>query len=205
RTRTDDAHLDAILGVPAGEAVEAVQAVAGVEGIAGAFAVDDERAGLEWDVHRAPPDVGFRLPGLDDAPVLGRAAGLDPGVGDQGAVVGDAGVLLVADGVLVKLTRRQVAVNLRDRDVIVLKIEAHEPCPFLPWLRLSALFLPSPPLRGRGVGGEGEEMDCIARAHTQRSETHHPPTPRPRVQGRGEKDKPDVSNWTLYQGLSPNS
>jgi hypothetical protein len=39
---------------------------------------------------------------LDDALVFGRATGLDAGVRRQRAIIGDAGVLLVADGVLVE-------------------------------------------------------------------------------------------------------
>jgi hypothetical protein len=60
---------------------------------------------------------------FDDALVLGRAAGLDSGVGDESAVLGDAGVLLEADGVLVELAGRKIVVDLPDGDVVFLKVE----------------------------------------------------------------------------------
>src|SRR5262249_43303539 len=131
--RADDANLDAILGVPAREAVETVHTGAGVEIIAGALPVDGKRLRVERNVHRTPPDAGLRVRVPDDALVLGRAARLDAGVGDQGAVLRDTRVALVADGVLVELTGRKVAVDLRDGDPILLKIELTSHClfPFL--------------------------------------------------------------------------
>ena len=117
--RADHADLDAILRIPAGEAVEAIEPLAGVEVVLGAFAVDGKRGRVERDVHRPPPDVLLRSGVLDDPLVLGRAAGLGAGVGDQRAVVGDAGILLVTDGVLVKRAHGQVAVNLGHRQFMV--------------------------------------------------------------------------------------
>ena len=60
---------------------------------------------------------------LDDALVLGRAAGLGAGVGDQRAVLGDARVLLVANGVLVERARREVAVHVGDGDAVGGEVE----------------------------------------------------------------------------------
>jgi hypothetical protein len=57
---------------------------------------------VDGDVDGAPPDLGFGVGVLDDALVFGRAAGFDPGVGGQRAVVDDAGVFFVTDGVLVE-------------------------------------------------------------------------------------------------------
>ena len=75
--RADDADLDAILRVPAGEAVEAIEPVARVEVVDRALAVDGERLGVARDVDRPPPDVAFRNPGclttrlsLGERPVL---------------------------------------------------------------------------------------------------------------------------------------
>ena len=123
RSGADHPYLDPVLWVPAREAVEAVHPVAGVEVVQGALAVDGKRLVVERDVHRPPPDVGLRVRMPDDALVLGRAAGLRPGVGNEGAVLGDARVLLVADGVLVEPARWKIMVNLPDRDPVCLEIE----------------------------------------------------------------------------------
>ena len=123
RARADDADLDAVLRVPAGEAVEAVEPLARVEVIERALAVDVEGLLVARDVHRAPPDVLLRVRMLDHALVLGRAAGLDAGIGDQRAVLGDAGVLLEANGVLVERAWRQVAVNFGDRQLVLFEVE----------------------------------------------------------------------------------
>ena len=55
---------------------------------------------------------------------LGERPVFVAGVGDQRAVLGDAGVLLVADGVLVERARREVAVDVADRQVVLFKTEA---------------------------------------------------------------------------------
>jgi hypothetical protein len=46
-----------------------------------------------------------------DAFLLGRAAGLDSGVGDQCAILCDTGVLLVADGVLIEVVTNGSAIS----------------------------------------------------------------------------------------------
>src|SRR5262249_15470073 len=73
-------------------------------------------------------------------------------------------------------------------------------------LRLSALFLPSPPKRGEGSGVRGlRSAVCVC----ARNAIHFflaPPTPPspPAYRGRGETDKPDTSNWSVEQrGFTP--
>ena len=121
--RADDADLDAILRVPAREAVEAVEPLARVEVIERALAVDFEGVRVARDVHRSPPDVVLRVGMLDDALVLRRAAGLRAGVGDERAVLRDARVLLVADRVLVERARRKVVVDFGDGEAVGGEIE----------------------------------------------------------------------------------
>ena len=128
RPRADDADLDAILRIPAGEAVETVEPLACVEVVERALAVDRERVLVERDVHRPPPDVVLRCGILDDALVLRRAAGLHAGVGDERAVLGDARVLLEADRVLVERARREVVVDLGDGEAVSGEVEGCRSC-----------------------------------------------------------------------------
>ena len=123
RPRADDAHLDAILRVPAGEAIEAVEPLARVEVVEGALAIDFEGVLVAWDVHRTPPDVVLRRGILDDTLVLRRAAGLRAGVGDKRAVLRDARVLLVAYRVFVERAGREVAVDFSYGEAVFGEIE----------------------------------------------------------------------------------
>ena len=118
RPRADDAHLDAILRVPAREAVEAIEPLARVQIIERALAVDLKGALVAGDVDRAPPDVVLRLGMLDHALVFRRASGFRAGVGDERAVFGDARVLLKTNRVLVKRARREIAVNFGDGETV---------------------------------------------------------------------------------------
>ncbi len=52
---------------------------------------------------------------LDHPLVFRRTSGLDAGVGDERAVLGDARVFLETNGVLVERARREVAVDGGDR------------------------------------------------------------------------------------------
>ncbi len=105
RPRADDADLQPILGVPAGEGIDAVEPPAGVEVVAGALAVDLEAAGLHRDVHRPPPDVALRLGVPDDPLVLRRPARLRARVGDQRPGPGNPRPRIVTDRVLIELGR----------------------------------------------------------------------------------------------------
>jgi hypothetical protein len=60
---------------------------------------------------------------IDDAFVFWRAAGLDTGVGNKRAVLGDMSIFLIEDGVLVKSTRREVAKNFLNGEFVFLQIE----------------------------------------------------------------------------------
>ena len=131
RTLADDAHFDAVVGIPSGKAVEAIEPLADIQVIDGALAHHVEGARVERDVDRAPPDVVFRLRILYDALVFWRAARLGARVSDQRAVVGDAGVFVVADGVLVERTGRQVVKNLLYVQTKILEVECvHRYSPF---------------------------------------------------------------------------
>jgi hypothetical protein len=119
--RTDHAYLDRI--IPAGEAIEAVDPVADIEIVAGTLAVDGEGERFDRQIDLAPPDIGFGAGMFDQPLVLRRATGFGSGVGYQRAILGNAGVLFVADGVLVERAWREVAVDFSDGNAIVLKVE----------------------------------------------------------------------------------
>src|ERR1700751_158247 len=102
--RADDAYFDRM--IPTREPIETINPVADIEIVAGALAVDGKGLGCDRDIDRAPPNISFGVGMLYDSLVLGRAAGFGSGVGNQRAVLGDAGVLLVADGVLVERAGR---------------------------------------------------------------------------------------------------
>lgn len=110
-TGADDANLDAVLGVPASKAVKDVDVVAGVEVVDGALTVDLKGVLVHLDVDGAPPDVILGRVLVNDALVLGAAAGLLPGEVDQGAGAGDDGAFLL-DGVLVELSDRGIALEV---------------------------------------------------------------------------------------------
>ena len=58
-----------------------------------------------------------------DAFVFRRTPGLGTGVSDERAVLGDMGILLVENGMLVKGAGREVAVDFGDSEAVVLKIK----------------------------------------------------------------------------------
>ena len=58
-SRTNDAYLDAVFGVPAGESIEAVKPVADIEIVDGPLTVDGEGVGVDRDIDRAPPNIRF--------------------------------------------------------------------------------------------------------------------------------------------------
>ncbi len=128
RPRADDADLDAVLGIPAGEAVEAIEPLARVEVVERALAVDLEGVLVERNVHRSPPDVVLGFGVLDDALVLRRAAGLRAGVGDEGAVLRDARILLEANRVLVERAGRKIVVDLGDCETVDRKVRRCGSC-----------------------------------------------------------------------------
>ncbi len=110
-TAANDADLDAVLGVPAGEAVKDVDVVARVEVVDGTLAVDLKRVLVHLDVDGAPPDVVLGGLLVDDALVLGRTAGLLARVVDERTGGRDDGALLL-DGVLVQLGYGGVALEV---------------------------------------------------------------------------------------------
>src|SRR5207248_886679 len=71
------------------------------------------------DVDRPPPDLVLRLPAPDDPLVRGRPARLGPRVGDEGAGVGEPGVGVVADRLLVEPRRRQVPPDIVDGNSVL--------------------------------------------------------------------------------------
>jgi hypothetical protein len=122
-TRADDADLDAVFRVPAREAVEAVEPIARVEVVDRALAVDGERLGVARDVDRPPPHILFGLRVLDHPLVPGGSARLDPGIGNERSVLGNARVFLVTDGVLVERTWWEVAMNFANRQLVLFQVE----------------------------------------------------------------------------------
>jgi hypothetical protein len=91
--------------------------------VLGALAINVEGERFDRDVHRSPPDLGFRIWAFDAALILGRATGLDAGVGRQRAIVDDAGILFVADGMLIECAYGKVAVDFSDGDAVLLEVE----------------------------------------------------------------------------------
>ena len=58
--RANDADLDAVFRIPAGEAVEAIKPLARVQIVKGALTVDLKRVLVARDIDRSPPDVALR-------------------------------------------------------------------------------------------------------------------------------------------------
>lgn len=111
----DHADLDAVGGVPPGEAVEHVQLVLGVQVVDGALAVDQEGVFAQLDVDGAPPHVLAGALLLHDALVLGAAPRLGARAHHQRARVGNEGPRLVLERLLVQDGDRRVAQHHRLR------------------------------------------------------------------------------------------
>ena len=60
---------------------------------------------------------------FDDAFVFGRTPGLDAGVGDKRTVLGDMGIFLVENSMLVKGTGSEVAVDFLNINFVLLQAE----------------------------------------------------------------------------------
>src|ERR1700746_592359 len=103
-SRTDDPYLNRM--IPTRQPIETVNTVADIKIVARALAVDGKGLGCDRDIDRPPPNVSFGVGMLYNPLVLRRATGFHSGVGNQRAIFGDAGVLLVADGVLVERAGR---------------------------------------------------------------------------------------------------
>ena len=102
----DDPHPQAVLGVGAGVAVEDEQVLVGGEG-ADLLEQSVELRRLDRPVDLPPPDLAAGLLFLDDELVVGRAAGVDAGLGDQGTGLGQLR-LAPSERLLVEPRRRQV-------------------------------------------------------------------------------------------------
>jgi hypothetical protein len=129
-TLADDAHLDAVVLVPAGEAVDHVELVAGAEVVDSAATRDVEHPVLQADVDITPPDVVEHLFMTHDALVLRTAPGLGPGQRDQRTGRRNCGAGLVAQRFLVEKGGRRVAQDTANGDAVGLEAERlHEDDP----------------------------------------------------------------------------
>ena len=104
----DDADLDAIARVPAGETIDDVKLLASVQIVDGALTIDDEYLLVELDVHRPPPNAIATVGVIDDALIHRAATGFLAGANDQRAAVGDGG-MLEDNGVFIERRRRRVS------------------------------------------------------------------------------------------------
>mmetsp|Transcript_8261 Transcript_8261/g.21329 ORF Transcript_8261/g.21329 Transcript_8261/m.21329 type:complete len:255 (-) Transcript_8261:70-834(-) len=126
RPRAHDADLHAVVLVMPSIRVNHKETLLRAEVVDRALAVDHERLVRERDVDRAPPDVVLRGVVLDDALILGRAAGLGPRAHRERACRGEVrGVALVAEGELDDSGGRRVADQLRHGVVIVVVVVQH--------------------------------------------------------------------------------
>ena len=103
-----------------------------------------------------PHQMSFSDAGcFDDALVLRRAAGLCARVGDERAVLRDAGVLFVPDRMLVERAGREVAMDRRNGEAVAGKIErwgCHQFHPGEPAVPVNGdYFLVAATLSGGGV------------------------------------------------------
>jgi hypothetical protein len=83
----DDADLDAVLGIPAREAVHDVEALAGAEVVDGALAVDEEAVLGLGDVDGAPPDLALAESGCS---TMRLSLGLRPVLAPESATIAPA-------------------------------------------------------------------------------------------------------------------
>src|SRR5262249_11157362 len=128
-TGADHANLHPVFRVPARETIETVEALAGIQIVKGALAINLESTLVERDVYGPPPHILFGFWMFYDTLVFGGASGFCPRIGHERAVLGDARVLLEADGLFVKGTGRQIVMNFGDGETMVFKIEcAHNCC-----------------------------------------------------------------------------
>ena len=91
-----------------GESIETIKVLATVKVIASALADYRKCVRIERNIDLPPPDIVLRRGLLDDAFVFGRTPGLDAGVGDKRTVLGDMGIFLVENSMLVKGAGREV-------------------------------------------------------------------------------------------------
>jgi hypothetical protein len=121
RVQADDADLDLVLGVPAGEAVDDVELVARVEEVDRALPVDEEGLVGQLDVDVAPPDVlGRRL-----ASTMRLSFGERPVFAPERAI--SAPLLTISPsprrGLLVEDGGLRVAEHVGDLDAVLGQIE----------------------------------------------------------------------------------
>jgi hypothetical protein len=123
RPRTDNPDLDSILWVPPGESVETIEALSRVKVIASALPVYRKCAEIERDVDGPPPNLVLRRALFHNAFVFGRTPGLDARVGYERAVLGNMGILLVEDSMLVEGAGSKVAVDFLNSNFVLLQVE----------------------------------------------------------------------------------
>jgi hypothetical protein len=97
----------ALTRIAASEDAEALMCL-----INAAFVV--ERFFIDGHIDRPPPNFMLGIGMLHDSLVLGRATGLQTGVGDERSIFCDTCVFLVAKCMLIELAWRKISMNLRD-------------------------------------------------------------------------------------------
>ena len=119
----DDPDLEAVTRIPTGVTVGDVQPLAGVEVVDGPLQVDQEVVLLERNVDGTPPDLVSRIRMNGDSLVARAASRLGARGDDQGPGIGDRRTPVVIQGLLVELSRCDVAQDSSNLDVVISQID----------------------------------------------------------------------------------